>query len=119
MEKFKSQKGISRMVVLVAVIAVALIAIIAIRQFTRGTEQVLEDMDNRIVIAAERKAKLEYMQNDLINQVVYDAENKKFVDPEKARFSIEPYGSAKDHKGKYLLVTIENGENISSEWVAP
>ena len=115
----KNQKGISRILVLVAAVALALIVVIIIRVVMIKTEQVLEDMDSQIVIAAEHKAKLEYTANDSLREAVYDNENKVFVDPMEARTTIEPYGSSKKHKGKYLLVTIDAGENVSSEWITP
>ena len=119
MKIISDQKGISRIVVLVAFIAVALIVIIAIRIFVNSAEKALEDVDEQLVITAEHEAHLEYTRNDLISEVVYDAENKTFVDPEEARMSVEPYGSSKKNKGKYLLITITDGDNISSQWVTP
>ena len=119
MDIVNNQKGISRIVVLVAFIAVALIVIIVIRMFGNGAEQALEDVDEQLVITAEHEARLEYTRNDLISEVVYDAENKTFVDPMEARTLVTPYGSSKKNKGKYLLITITDGENISSQWVKP
>ncbi|SEK92371.1 hypothetical protein SAMN04487770_10479 [Butyrivibrio sp. ob235] len=107
------------MVVLVAVIAVCLIAIIVFIKLGRSTESALEDVDEQLVITAEHEARLEYMQNDLITQVVYDAENKTFVDPTMAKSTVEPYGSSKKNRGKYLLITIGNDETVSSKWVTP
>ncbi|WP_155829693.1 hypothetical protein [Butyrivibrio sp. AC2005] len=119
MMKLKGSKGLSRVVVLIALIALALVAIIVVRIARNNINNSLEDMDNEIVIAAERKASLELVQNDLFTEAVYDAENKKFVDPLKAKTTVVPYGSSKEHQGKYLLITIAEDQSVITEWVKP
>ena len=119
MDMIRNQKGISRLVVLVAMIALALVAVIAIKAILNTTEKALEDVDAQLVVTAEHEALLEHTRNDLITEVVYDAENKSFVDPNEAKIKVEPYGSSKKNKGKYLLITIIDDDNISSQWVTP
>ena len=119
MRRLFSTKGVSRIVVLAVALAIALVLLVAISFFKKGTESTLQDMDRQVEIAAEHEARLIYTQNDMLEEAVYDAENKTFVDPKEAINSVEPYGSSKEHQGKYLLIIFGEDENIILKWVNP
>ena len=119
MRKLFNSKGLSRIVLVAIVFAIALVVLVAIKVATMKTESTLQDMDRQVEIAAEHKARLAYTQNDMLEKMVYDATNKTFVDPMEAVSTVEPYGSSKEHQGKYLLIVFGDEENITLEWVNP
>ena len=119
MRKISDTKGLSRIVVLAIVIAIALIVVLAVKIFNNKSQQALRDIDDQIVITAEREARLFRVQDDIKKEIVYDALNKTFVDAKEARTKVEPYGSAKENQGKYLLITFGEDDEIISKWVKP
>ncbi|WP_408069801.1 hypothetical protein [Butyrivibrio sp. JL13D10] len=119
MGKLSNSRGVSRILVLAIVIAIALIVVVIVKSFNGKTDDALEDMDRQVQITAEHEARLLYTQNDLLEKMVYDAQNKTFVEPEEAVIKVEPYGSSEDHKGKYLLIIFGDDQKVTSKWVKP
>ncbi|WP_026509068.1 MULTISPECIES: hypothetical protein [unclassified Butyrivibrio] len=121
MDKIRNSKGIARAVAILALIAAVLVAIIVYRIVRINTEKPLVEMDETIVISAEREALVNYLQDDSLTGTVavFDIESKKFIEPATAKQTVKPYGNSKEHKGKYLLITFGEDHSISSKWVAP
>ncbi len=120
MRKLSNTKGLSRIVLLAIVLAIALIVVVVIKVVNMRTESALQDMDRQVEIAAEHEARLVYTQNDMLDKMVYDAQNKIFVDPMEAKSTVKPYGSSKEHQGKYLLIAFsEDDNNVVLQWVNP
>ncbi|SDB15102.1 hypothetical protein [Butyrivibrio sp. INlla16] len=121
MNRIKDSKGIARTVALFALIALVLITIIAIRIVRIKAEETKRNMDDTIVVSAEREALINYLQDDSLTDTVaiFDIDTKKFIEPAQAKLTIEPYGNSKENLGKYLQIKFGKDHSISSKWVAP
>jgi competence protein ComGC len=109
----------SGVVIFLVIVAVALLLIIIVPILIRNSDTVLDTTDQKLVETAEYQANIEYQQSPHAFAAVYDGERKKFVDQKAARTTVTPYGTSKDHQGKYILVTVDKDGNISSEWILP
>lgn len=119
LKKIKSQSGTSRIIYIFGLIALAL-GIIAFISFTnRKVDSGMNKVDKEQVIFAERQAEIEFQQKRKAFSLVFDTENKKFVDKKTARSTVKPYGTSNEHKGMYLLVTVDEEGDVSSQWISP
>ena len=119
MNRLRSTKGISYVVVIFAVIALALVLLIIIPIMQNSAEENLKTLDEQYVATAEKEAKVLFIQNGTAFSAVFDTETKKFFSEKEARFNVNPYGMSRQHRGKYILVTIDESGNISSKWIKP
>ena len=115
----KSSKGISRMIVILVVVALALIAMIAYPVINRVANNRAKEVDAQYITTAEKEAAVQYLNNYKGFTAVFDTETKEFVDESTAKKTVNPYGTAEEHQGKYLLITVDDKGNVSSEWVSP
>lgn len=115
----KSQSGTSRIIYIFGLITLALVIVAFISFTNRKVDSVMNKVDKEQVIFAERQAEIEFQQNRKAFSLVFDTENKKFVDKKTARSTVKPYGTSKEHKGMYLLVTVDEEGDVSSQWISP
>ncbi|MBE5841659.1 MAG: hypothetical protein E7304_09650 [Butyrivibrio sp.] len=119
MNKTYWKKGISGIFIILLIILIALLIVILAPIISRDANDELNAMDNSMVVAAEKQAKVLYLQDLKAFKLVFDSQNKKFIDPSVAKRTVTPYGNSKEHSGKYILVTVDAEGNISSKWVSP
>ena len=117
--RLKSNKGVSRLIVIVAVIAIALVGLVILPLANKYANDRANETDAYYVTTAEREARVEFIQNRMTIEKVFNTENKKFVDPKEAKKTVKPYGTSKEHLGKYLLVKVDEDGNITTTWVTP
>lgn len=117
--KLESHNGLSRMVIIVGLVALVLLLTVFIQFFSSKVGNGMNDLDQKQVTFAVRKATLEYEVNRRAFTSVFDTENKTFVDQRTARSSVTPYGTSKENQGKYILVTVDDDGNITTEWISP
>lgn len=77
------------------------------------------EVDEQYITAAEKEATVIYLNDFKGFTAVFNTETKKFVDVSEAKKTVNPYGTSEEHKGKYLLITVDNDGKVSSEWVTP
>lgn len=119
MSKLHSTKGISYIIVLLFIIAIALVLAIVIPIIRENANEDLNAMDDRYVATAEKEAKVLFSQDGSGFSAVFDTETKKFYSEQEAGYKVKPYGTSKEHRGKYILVTVDGSGNITSEWIKP
>jgi len=109
----------SRLVVLFFVVAICLVAIIAYPIANKATNDRANSVDEGYLTAAEKEAKVLYLGNYKGFTAVFDTESKKFIDEKTAKKTVNPYGTSKEHQGKYLLITVDDNGDVTSEWITP
>jgi hypothetical protein len=119
LKKIKSQSGTSRIIYIFGLIALALVMFIVLSKTTTKVDSGMDSVDKEQVIFAERQAEIEFQQSRKAFSLVFDTNNKRFVDKKTARSTVTPYGTSKEHQGKYLLVTVDEEGGISSKWISP
>ncbi len=119
MNRLKSKNGLTWVIAIFFLIALALVLVIVIPIIRSETNEDLNAMDQKYVVTAEKEASVRFIQDTKPFSEVYDTETKKFYSKSDARIKVTPYGSSKEHKGKYVLVTVDGNGNITSEWIAP
>ena len=119
LRKMKSDRGAARLIVYMAIVAVILLGIIIIPKILNYTDNKLQAVDDDYAIAAEHQAEVLFLQTGEAFSMVYDAKNKTFVEEKDAKRIVTPYGTVKEHKGHYLLVTVDEMGIISSKWITP
>ncbi len=119
MRNSNQNKGMSRLVVLVMIAAIALVGAIIIPIVMKEANETANETDAYYVSTAKREAKVEFLQTKNAVEKVFDTETKKFVDPETAKKTVNPYGTSKEHQGMYLLVKVDEEGNITTTWIKP
>ncbi len=114
-----NSKGISRFVVIFVVIAVALVGVIVLPIINNIADDRANEVDAQYITTAEKEATVQYLNNYEGFTAVFDTETKKFVDESTAKKTVNPYGTSEEHQGKYLLITVDDKGNVSSEWITP
>lgn len=117
--KLKSSRGIATLVVILVIIAAVLIGFIVVPKVVKFTNARYDEIDNGYITAAEREARVIFMQDGDAFTKVFNTETKKFVERSYARAYVNPYGTSKAHKGMVLLVTVDKDGDITTEWVIP
>ena len=116
---YKLSCGMSRLVVILAIIAVALIGLIAYPISKSIMNNRANEVDANYITTATKEAQVEYLNNYKGFTAVFDTETKKFVDETTAKKTVNPYGTSKEHQGKYLLITVNDKGDVSAEWITP
>jgi competence protein ComGC len=118
-KKLNDERGISGLMFIIVVLAILVLCIVIVpKVFTKGDSK-LSELDNEQIEFAERQANIEFQQNHKAFEGVFDTENKRFVDQKKARSTVTPYGTSKEHQGMYIIITVDENGNISSRWISP
>ena len=113
------KRGSTRLTFLVVCIAFLLALMILVPKILQKSNSKMSELDIKQVEFAEHQASIEFQQNNKSFTAVFDTENKKFVDRKKARTTVTPYGTSTEHQGMYILITVDEDGNISSEWISP
>lgn len=118
-QKLRSHQGLSQIFFIFGLIAIVLLLMIAIPVVKNNINNKMNDVDEEQIVFAEHQALLVYQANNEAFTAVFDTETKKFVDRKKARTTVTPYGTSKEHQGMYILITVDENGKISSEWISP
>ena len=119
MNVLKKTKGISRMVVLLVIVAALLVAAIVYPIARNASNNRANEVDAQYITTATKEAQVQYLNNYKGFTAVFDTETKQFVDESTAKKTVNPYGTSEEHQGKYLLITVDDSGNVSSEWATP
>ncbi len=117
--KLVRNRGEARLVVIMAVIAVILV-VIALIPIIKGVsdEKIRQSADERYEEAARRTALINYNGLGEEAAFAYDGFTKQFVEPEDA-LTLTPYGNAREHMDKIILLTMSKDGEILIEWLTP
>ncbi len=116
-KKVLNGRGISRAVVLLAVVALALAVAIAVPVVKSRQEKMNRSLDDLYVKAAEDDAYLRWVQGSGPFKALYDSENKRFEDIRSGMPEVPPYGTAEEHEGMVLYVSVDEDGNIFTQWI--
>jgi len=119
MKSMNNSKGISRAIVIFGIIAVALVGLIVYPIIQKSANDRANEVDSNYITTATKEAQVQYLNNYKGFTAVFDTETKKFVDETDAKKTVNPYGTSKEHQGKYLLITVNDKGNVSAEWITP
>lgn len=115
----RQKRGSTRLTFVVVCIAFVLVLLILVPKVLQKSNSKMSELDIKQEEFAEHQASIEFQQNNKSFTAVFDTENKKFVDQKKARSTVTPYGTSKEHQGMYILITVDENGNISSKWISP
>ena len=116
--KLHSHKGLTRLTWVLIAIVVVLVIVVLIPVFDLIKEQGNTKGDSRYEQAAYDSASLEYLAEGKEFHVVYDSENKTMVELAQGH-KVKPYGQARDHKYKVILIDCDKAGEIKLTWVEP
>lgn len=119
MSRLREKDGVAAVIVIIFFIALALVLMIFTPIISNRADEELNAIDEKYVNTAEKEAKILYAQYNEAFSEVFDAETKKFYKINDARKSVNPYGSSKEHIGKYILVTVDEKGSVTYEWISP
>lgn len=119
MKTFNSEKGVSRIVTIMALVVFVLIAIIVLPRIFGMVNDKANDTDEYYISAAEKEAQIHYLNDYKGFTAVYDTEAKTFVDEATAVKTVKPYGTSEEHRGMYIIVRVSSDGKITSEWIKP
>lgn len=114
-----SKIAADRIVFFFAAIALVLVLVIIISLIGKRFDSRMTNFDEEQMLFAEKQAAIEFHESRKAFSLVFDSENKQFVDEKIARGKVKPYGTSKEHSGMYLLVDVDEEGNISSKWISP
>jgi type III secretory pathway component EscR len=117
--KLIQQDGISRIVVVIFLVAILLVGMIFYPIVMKSANNRANEVDAQYITTATKEAQVQYLNNYKGFTAVFDTETKQFVDESTAKKTVNPYGTSEEHQGKYLLITVDDSGNVSSEWVTP
>ncbi len=112
-------RGVSRAVAILLITALVLVAIIAVPIINGISDRRMAAVDSQYVNTATKEARVLYLNNYKGFTAVFDTESKKFIDEKTAKKTVNPYGTSKEHQGKYLLITVNDKGDVSAEWITP
>ena len=118
LERYKDKKGLA-LAIWIELLLVFILLILLLTPLCMNLHQFfLEDAEKRHEETAYDSLIMEYAADGEDFEAIYDAVNKRFVDPGHVS-EVKPYGRSKKNKGKLLYVTIDSEGNIKETWVLP
>lgn len=119
--KIKDKKGYAAIILILLVAILIMIVLILYPSFIDLGKSTKDKLDSDYEQTAEDSAYMKYMADGQGFVAVYDSENKTFIDQiaSKREFGkITSYGESDDHKGKLILVRVDDSGDISLTWIS-
>ncbi len=115
MKRLQSDRGMARLVIIMAAVVMGLAMMVAVPVFCRTSEDRLEQIDEEYRLAAERMARQQYISDYRGFEKVYDGEGKRFV-ALSALDKVEDYAAAGEHRGQLVFVSVTGNGDVTAEW---
>ena len=115
MGSYLSSRGVSKLVVVMAIVTLALFGAIVIPAVTNSYENRLEKRDGDYITAAQRMA--DYTDFGDKELMVYDGIEKVFVKPSEVS-ELEHYALSGQHEGDFVVALIDESGRKKCRWMS-
>ena len=115
MDRIISSRGMSKLVVAMAILTVVLLGVVMVPLFSHMYETQMEHRDGDYVTSAQRLANYTDFGNQKV--MVYDGTGKVFV-PSQELGNVKPYALSKLHAQDYVVAIVGNHGKKTCKWMS-